>query len=94
VKQINLRAVIAMLTLVMVVLQTQAVSGAIIVVFLRLLLSLVQVELQHVKIAREKIQVVSTRVKVMQLEIHGRKIAIRVCAIMVVKFLARHCLVH
>jgi len=50
--------VIAMLILVMVVLHTQVVSGAIIVVFLRTLKSLVQVELQHVKMAKEKIQVV------------------------------------
>jgi len=85
--------VIAMLILVMVVLQTQAVSGAIIVVFLRTQKSLVQVELQHVKMAKEKIQVVSTRVKAIQLEIHGRMIAIRVHAVME-KFLARHCHVH
>jgi len=94
VRQIILRMVIAMLILVMVVLQTQVVSGAIIVVSLRTRKSLVQVELQHVKkMAKEKIQVVSTRVKAIQLEIHGRMIAIRVHAVME-KFLARHCHVH
>jgi len=82
VRQITLRMVIAMLILVLVVLQTQAVSGAIIIVFLRTLKSLVQVELQHAKIAKEKIQVVSTRVIIIQLEIHGRMIAIRAHAIM------------
>jgi hypothetical protein len=64
-----IRKGIAMQILVRVALQTQAVSGATIVVFLIMINSLVQVELQHVKIALKKIQVASTRVNTIQLEI-------------------------
>jgi len=86
--------VFAMQTLVIVVLQTQAVSGATVVVFLRMIKSLVQVESHHVKIALEKIQVVSTRVKNMQLEIHIRMIVIRAHAIKMVRYLARKTIVQ
>jgi len=84
-----IRKGIAMQILVKVVLQTQAVSGATIVVFLRMINLLVQVELQHVKIALKKIQVASTRVNTIQLEILLRMIAIRAHAIKMVVLLAR-----
>jgi len=86
--------VLAMQTLVIVVLPTQAVSGAIIVVFLRTTKSLVQVESHHVKIALEEIQVVSIRVNNMQLEIHIRMIVIRAHAIEVERYLARNYIVQ
>jgi hypothetical protein len=86
--------VIAMQTLVIVVLPTQAVSGATVVVFLRMTKSLVQVESHHVKIALEEIQVVSTRVNNMQLEIHIRMIVIRAHAIEVERYLARNTIVQ
>jgi hypothetical protein len=60
------------------------VYGATEVVYRRMLKSLVQVESHQDKIALEKIQVVSTRVKTIKLEILLRKIAIRVHALKMV----------
>jgi len=71
------------------VLLTQAVYGAMDVVFLRMTESLVQVVLHLVKIAREKIQGVSIGVNNILLEIHLRKIVIRAHAMQMVRLLAR-----
>jgi len=60
------------------------VYGATEVVCRRMLKLLVQVESHQVKIALEEIQVVSIRVKIIELEIHLRMIAIRVHAIKMV----------
>jgi len=60
------------------------VYGATDVVCRRMLKLLVQVESHQDKIALEEIQVVSTRVQIIKLEIHGRWIAIRVHAIKMV----------
>jgi hypothetical protein len=60
------------------------VYGATEVVCRRMLKLLVQVESHRDKIALEKIQVVSTRVKTIKLEILLRKIAIRVHALKMV----------
>jgi hypothetical protein len=74
-----------MQTLVIVVLQTQAVYGVTDVVCPRMIKSLVQVESHHAKIALEKIQVVSIRVKNILSVLHLRMIAIRAHAIKMVR---------